>query len=123
LCATLGSGARLGGDRDLDGHLNGEDCSPGDATAPYLAPLEVTGVGVTAAVPTHLTWDAEPAGAGPGLTYDLAGGSLQTLHAAGLDAATACLAAGLVSTAYDDARPDPAAGDGRFYLLRARNVC
>ncbi len=28
LCPTLGSGVRLGADRDEDGHLNGDDCRP-----------------------------------------------------------------------------------------------
>ncbi|MEK7799942.1 MAG: hypothetical protein AAB297_08950 [Acidobacteriota bacterium] len=124
LCATIGSGVRLGADRDLDGHLNGEDCSPGDPAAPYLLPVEVTGLAVETAAPAHLAWDGtQPAGAGPGVTYDVAGGGLAALRASGLGPSTSCLASGLASTAYDDVRPDPPAGDGHFYLTRARNSC
>ncbi|MEK7282620.1 MAG: hypothetical protein AAB249_02315 [Acidobacteriota bacterium] len=124
LCATIGSGVRLGADRDLDGHLNGEDCSPGDPAAPYLLPVEVTGLAVETAAPAHLAWDGtQPAGAGPGVTYDVAGGGLAALRASGLGLSTSCLASGLASTAYDDVRPDPPAGDGFFYLARARNSC
>lgn len=124
LCATLGSGVRLGADRDLDGHLNGEDCSPGDPAAPYLLPVEVTGLAVETATPAHLTWDGtQPAGAGPGVTYDVAEGGLAALRASGLGPSTSCLASGLASAAYDDIRPDPPAGDGFFYLARARNSC
>ena len=123
LCATLGSGIRLGADRDLDGHLNGEDCSPGDPVAPYRSPLEVTGVTIDSSTPTHLAWSDEPTGTGPGLVYDVAGGGLSALHAAGLGASTACLAGGLAAPAYDDARLNPPAGDGYFYLARGKNSC
>ena len=123
LCATIGSGVRLGADRDMDGHLNGDDCSPGDALAPYLTPTEVTGMTVAAATPTHLSWDDQPAGTGPGLVYDLAGGGLVALHSSGLGPATSCLASGLGAASFDDARGDPPAGDGYFYLTRGRNSC
>ena len=123
LCATIGSGVRLGADRDLDGHLNGEDCSPGDALAPYLAPVEVEGLSVGSTSPSHLSWSDEPAGTGPGLVYDLAGGGLVALHASGLGPASSCLVSGLAATGYDDTRADPPAGDGYFYLARGRNSC
>ena len=124
LCATVGSGVRLGADRDLDGHLNGDDCSPGDAAAPWLAPIEVTGLAVDAASPAHLAWDGnQPPGAGPGVTYEVAGGGLLALRTSGLGAATSCLASGLAATAYDDTRAAPPGGDGWFYLTRARNSC
>ncbi len=123
LCATIGSGVRLGADRDLDGHLNGEDCSPGDPAAPFLAPLEVAGLSVDGATPSHLAWSAEPAGTGPGLVYDLAGGGLGALHASGPGGSASCLASGLTSASYDDARPGPPAGDGYYYLTRGRNFC
>jgi hypothetical protein len=124
LCATIGSGVRLGADRDLDGHLNGEDCSPGDSAAPWLPPVEVTGLAVDNVSPAHLTWDAsQPAGAGPGVTYEVAGGGLLALRASGLGPATSCLASGLAATGYDDTRAAPPGGDGYFYLTRARNSC
>ncbi|HYS06870.1 MAG TPA: hypothetical protein VEW47_16940 [Candidatus Dormibacteraeota bacterium] len=123
LCGTIGSGVRLGADRDLDGHLNGEDCSPGDAAAPYLAPVEVDGLTVTGARPTHLAWSDEPPGTGPGLVYELAGGGLAALHVSGPGPSTSCLSSDLPSPSYDDTRDNPTAGDGYFYLTRGRNSC
>jgi YVTN family beta-propeller protein len=123
LCAPIGSGVRLGADRDLDGHLNGEDCSPGDAAAPYLAPIEVADFTVGAARPSRQYRSPEPAGTGPGLVYDLAGGGLAALRSSGLGAAASCLVSGLATTGYDDTRPNPPAGDGYFYLARGRNSC
>jgi len=123
LCATIGSGVRLGADRDLDGHLNGEDCSPGDAAAPYRAPVEVTGLTVGTGTPSHLAWSDEPAGTDPGLVYDLVGGGLAALQSSGLGPATSCVVSGLASASYDDARANPGAGDGYFYLIRGRNSC
>jgi len=40
----------------------------------------------------------------------------------GLLAATACVA-GELGTSYTDSRPDPAPGDGYFYLTRGHNAC
>jgi len=50
-------------------------------------------------------------------------GSLSVLSTSGLAAATSCLASGLTTPFYDDARPNPLPGDGWFYLVRARNSC
>ena len=60
---------------------------------------------------------------GPGVRYDVAAGRLSALQTSGLQAATSCLAEGLLGTTYSDARSDPAPGDGYFYLTRADDVC
>lgn len=123
MCATLGSGVRLGADRDLDGHLNGDDCAPGDASV-FAEPGEIQNLSVFGAAPVALlSWDDPSALIGPGARYDVAGGMLSALRAAGLQAATSCLAGGLLSAPYGDARPDPPVGDGYFYLSRADDAC
>ena len=122
LCATLGSGIRLGADRDEDGHLNGDDCAAADATV-FAPPREVTGLAVAALTPTPVTWDDEASQIGAGVRYDVAGGLLSGLRAAGLPGATTCLAGGVQGAAYADGRGDPPSGDGYFYLARAEDSC
>ena len=122
LCSPLGSGVRLGTDRDLDGHLNGSDCAPADEGA-FAQPGEVSGQQIAGEAPTVLSWSSQTASTGPGVVYDVAGGSLLALHASGLAAATGCLAGGLAPTSWQDARGNPAPGDGYFYLSAARNSC
>jgi DNA-binding beta-propeller fold protein YncE len=122
LCATLGSGVRLGADRDEDGHFNGDDCAPADPGS-FAAAQETTDLAVAAGAPTALQWDAQAATAGPGIVYDVAGGEVGALRSAGTAAATSCLASGLAAPSFSDDRPDPAPGKAWFYLSRARNAC
>jgi DNA-binding beta-propeller fold protein YncE len=122
LCATIGSGQRLGGDLDEDTFLNGDDCGPADAGA-WAEPVEVVHLAVDEGSPTHLGWDGQESATGPGLTYDVAGGTISGLASAGLDLATSCIGFDLAAPEFDDARPDPASGDGYYYLVRAVNSC
>jgi hypothetical protein len=118
-CATIGSGVRLGADRDEDGVLNGGDCAPADASA-WQAPGLVAGVQVDR--PAHLTWDAQVSLDGAPIAYEIAGANLSTLAASGFTTA-GCLAGSLSAAAWDDARPDPPVGDGYYYEVRARKAC
>jgi YVTN family beta-propeller protein len=122
LCATIGSGLRLGGDRDLDQRLNGDDCAPSDPAAFALAP-EIGDLGVGLAPGTTLTWSDQSAQSGPGIVYDLAFGDLATLAQSGLAAAAGCLTGGLGAPTFADTLPDPPVGAGWFYLARGRNAC
>jgi YVTN family beta-propeller protein len=122
LCATLGSGRRLGVDRDEDLHLDGGDCNAADAGA-FAAPGEVTRLALDGGGPTILTWDDQAPQTGPGVVSDVAGGSLLALRAAGLQAATSCVAADLPAPAWTDDRAAPPPGDGFFYLSRSENSC
>jgi len=122
LCAPLDSGARLGGDRDEDGVLDGNDCASADAGS-FSAPADVTDLLLVKTPEFVLTWDEQATATGPGLVYDVLGGSLAALRADGIFAATACVASGVASPAYTDGRAGPASGDGWFYLVRARNAC
>ncbi len=122
LCATLGSGLRLGGDLDEDTVLNGNDCAAADGGS-FAMPTVVAGVSVSGASPTQLAWASQAATVGSGVRYDVAGGRLSQLRASGLVAATSCLAPDLATASFSDARPQPSSGDGYFYLLRAENGC
>ncbi|PYS95850.1 MAG: hypothetical protein DMF50_06985 [Acidobacteria bacterium] len=122
LCATIGSGLRLGVDRDLDAHLNGDDCNSADAST-FAPPAEVANLAVGGASPTPLTWDDQSTQTGPGVVYDIAGGALSRLSGGGLQAATACLEGDLAQPSYADMRGDPPPGDGYFYLGRAQDSC
>ena len=51
------------------------------------------------------------------------GGTLSELRASGLASATACLDGDLPAASYDDVRPDPAPGDGYYYIVQGRNDC
>jgi YVTN family beta-propeller protein len=122
LCATIGSGVRLGSDRDLDTHLNGDDCAPGDPTS--FAPVTETGdLSLAGASPATLAWSDQAGATGTGVVYDVASGDLDALRASGSVFATSCLAGGLPIAFYDDPRPDPPAGSAYFYVVRGRNAC
>ena len=122
LCATLGSGLRLGGDRDEDGVPNGTDCAVADPLT-WAPPSEISGLVVNLTPSTQVLWTDPSAATGPGLRFDVVSGSLSALRASGLAAATSCLAGGVVPASFIDARPVPPSGDGYFYLTRGNNVC
>jgi len=118
MCVTIGSGVRVGADRDTDARFNGSDCSDGDP-AFFASPVEVSGLSAAAASPL-LSWDEQGSQVGPGLSYDVVGGTLSALHGSSIGASTSCLAGDLTSPSFDDTRPAPPPGDGYYYLARAR---
>ena len=123
LCATTGSGVRLGADRDEDGVHNGSDVAPDDpCNANPPLPIAVTNVVANTSAPL-LAWDDQSARSGATTRYDVAGGTLQSLRSLGFGAATSCQATNLAQPSYDDTRPNPAGGDGYYYLVRAHNAC
>jgi DNA-binding beta-propeller fold protein YncE len=122
LCATIGSGVRLGTDRDLDTRFNGDDCAPSDPTTFAVAP-EIPDLTVDMSSGTTLSWSDQSALSGSGIVYDVASGDLSDLFNGGLAAAATCLSGGLGVTTFTDTRPDPPVGRGWFYLVRGRNAC
>jgi len=118
-CTPLGSGMRLGGDRDEDSVLNGDDCAAADATT-WAEPATVGDLLWNADV--QLSWSDQSPAVGPSVRYDILGGDLSALHSVGISA-TACVDDGLAAPMYDDPRPDPSPGDGYYYLIRATNPC
>ncbi len=105
-------------DQDGDGVDDVLDCAPRDPGY-QSPPAEVSGLTVDAPAGTHLTWNADPGAA----VYDLTGGSVTALRVDGSVAAAECLATDVATTSWDDARPDPAPGDGYYYLVRGRHAC
>jgi hypothetical protein len=113
-----GFGDACDGDDDGDGVADGADCAPLD---PNLSgpPGEVAGVVVDDLSGTSLSWGSF----GPTARYDVTGSDLATLRGDGNVGAASCLADDVATAGWADARPDPAPGDGYYYLVRAQNLC
>jgi YVTN family beta-propeller protein len=122
LCATLDGGTRLGGDRDEDSVLNGDDCADDDP-ASWGAPQTIADLTVERDGATQITWTEQGSMIGPGVRYDVASGVLSVLRSSGLGTASSCLAADLDVATLTDPNPEPVPGDGLYYLVRARNAC
>ncbi len=90
-------------------------CQPGFAAPP---PSEVAGVHVDGGSGTTVSWSALAAG----IVYDVASSTISDLRANGTVNA-ACLANDVAGTSFTDGRPDPAAGDGYYYLIRGQTAC
>jgi hypothetical protein len=105
---------------------DGLACSTGDACiggtceagAIPPPPAEVTGVGLSGAVGTTLTWQALPGG----VAYDVDSAVLSDLRLSGT-AEAVCLADDVPGASYVDVRPNPPPGDGFYYLIRAQTPC
>ncbi len=121
-CVPIDSGQRLGGDRDEDNVLNRDDCAPADA-AIIGAPQEVSGVIVEKSGGfVVLRWSDMSAQAGDSLIYEVLGGDSALLASSGLGSTT-CFATDIVEPEFVDGSPQPAAGSGIYFLVRATNAC
>ncbi len=105
-------------DDDDDGVPDEADCAPLDP-AVWSLPIEVGGLVVSKGPASHLGWT----GQGPASVYDVLGGVLSEMRADRDVSRAGCLQDDVTETGWDDARPDPAAGEGNYYLIRARNTC
>lgn len=109
-------------DLDGDGFGNETDCNDADPLV-FAAPREVSGVRASrngAAV--TLTWVSQSNVAGPSTVYQVATGRISHLRADRGYARAECLGSPTVAS-IDDTRPQPSAGEGWYYLTRARNAC
>lgn len=107
-------------DADADGRRDACDCAPQDASA-FAVPHEIQRLGWPA--PALLSWDSEAAGSGPGTRYDVMSGDLDEVSSFGTGGADLCLAHEVPALQTADTTPQPAAGKGRFFLVRGENVC
>ncbi len=116
-CARRANLDQADDDRDFLGNVC--DCAPQDPNANDQVPGEVQGLSVDkGGGGADLAWNDLAAG-----WYDVAGGSISELSTdEGVVAAT-CLEDDRFGTGYTDLRPDPAAGDGYYYLVRGQNDC
>jgi hypothetical protein len=108
----------------LEGAPNPMDaCESCDPAAPFdwstIVPPEITGLVLSQPEVTRLAWD----GQGPGVVYDLTGGSISELRATGGVASAGCLEHDVGGATWDDTRPEPPVGDGYYYLARPRTDC
>ena len=81
---------------------------------PQVGNLTLAETGVT-----QLTWP----NLGAGVVYDVAGDDLSILHSSGSVESATCLADDLPANTWDDTRPEPAAGDAYYYLVRSQGMC
>jgi hypothetical protein len=102
-------------DGDGDGVANGVDCVPGDAST-WSAPAPVNDLRLAKGV-TGFDWNTPTSGGNA--VYDL----LRSARASDFWNAT-CVAAGRTESSVPAAwDADPAPGEIRFYLVRARSAC
>jgi hypothetical protein len=107
-------------DADMDGVTDPCDCAPDDGGA-FDLPREIGALAFDADRAT-VRWAHVAAAAGPGTTYNVVRGGLADLAPRGGVAGAGCLASGLMAPEVADPE-SPAAGEGFFYLVAARNGC
>jgi len=105
-------------DDDNDTVADTSDCAPHNAGV-WSAPVEVADLTVSGSSPTDVSWTSQD----PGSVYDLVAGSLTELRADASFARAECLWNDGPAGAWSDTAPSPPPGDGRYYLVRAQNVC
>lgn len=105
-------------DDDNDGVSDANDCAPLNPAA-WTTTVEVAGVQVSGAAPTVVSWS----GQGADVRYDVASGLVSAMLGDGGFGGAACVLNGGASGSWSDTRPNPAAGDGHYYLVRAENAC
>lgn len=111
------------GDLDRDGVAAGLDCND-ENPAVLGPPTELDAFGVSSvAGGVRLDWTSQSGTAGPATTYDIVGGDVAALLAAGSFAAAACLQNDHPAAPYYDLRSGPDPGGGWYYLGRAQNGC
>jgi thrombospondin type 3 repeat protein len=104
-------------DDDNDGANDASDCAPLNATA-STPPVEAGGVQLSKVGGTTVAWAPDAAAA-----HDVASGTIAALRADGNVSAASCEQDDQGGTAWIDPRPDPAPGQGYYYLIRGQNVC
>jgi hypothetical protein len=85
---------------------------------PCGPPAEIAGVAVNGHSGTTVSWTP----LGGSVVYDVASSTLSDLFLNGTAGAT-CLADDVAGAGTPDGRPDPAPGDGYYYLVRGQTAC
>jgi hypothetical protein len=81
------------------------------------SPPEITALRIDGHSPSSLGW-SDPGGA----VFDVVSSTLGDLRTSGTTGAT-CLANDVETAGYSDTRPNPSAGNGYYYLVRAQSSC
>ncbi|HKY32905.1 MAG TPA: putative metal-binding motif-containing protein, partial [Candidatus Polarisedimenticolia bacterium] len=108
----------LDGDDDNDQVADGSDCAPRDPGS-FGFPALVQGVDVPGGSPTLVSWIDQTIG--PATRYVVVSGALGAPGASDFPSAS-CLGA-LPGSPLQDTRAAPAAGQGFYYMVKARNAC
>ena len=104
-------------DSDNDGFCGASDCDDAHPLI-HAVPNPIDGLRVVKdGTTTEVVWQQEPAE-----FYDVLSGNLSDLRTSQY-LNTFCEFDDLVSGSYEDMRPDPAVGDGYYYLVRSQNSC
>ena len=108
------------GDADPNPAEACEACDPASpfGWSPAFLP-EVGGLSLAHGAVTQLLWPD----LGPGFVYDVAGDLISILHSSGGVESAVCLADDVSFNTWDDTRPEPAAGDAYYYLVRSQSAC
>jgi len=107
-------------DTDGDGAGACVDCAEGNGQV-WAVPAEVANLGATAGAPATFAWDSLGPQAGSQISYDVVTGNFSV--GGGFDAGSAACLGSTPTTAFTDARPDPAVNAGYWYLVGGRNIC
>lgn len=105
-------------DDDNDGAADLVDCAPHNASV-WNAPSEVAPLRLTKSPGVTLDWTVQD----PGTSYDIVDGSVLALQADHDFSRASCRAQALSTSPWVDSLVGPAAGDARYYLVRAKSVC
>ncbi|MGH9365473.1 MAG: Kelch repeat-containing protein, partial [Thermoanaerobaculia bacterium] len=108
---------------NADGDAAGDacDCAPANGGS-FAQPVEVQSLTEAGIGATSLTWQDQAPLVGSAVVYDVATGSLATLHSTGGFGGAICLVSGATTPAATDSRVPPPA-DGFYHLVRSRNAC
>ena len=115
------NGANSNTDSDNDTLINILDCADADSSALY-SPFETRGLTVSDP-PTSIAWGSQTALSGVSTVYDILTGGITALRTDQSFTAATCLLAGAPGASTPDPGGVPSLGDGRYYLVRARNAC
>jgi hypothetical protein len=107
-------------DGDGDGRADPCDCAPQDPTS-FAIPGEV--LNLRWLDRATLTWDSTSGASGAGTVHDVTSGDLVALPTFAPDPGDLCLGAQVTATSILDPGPDPATGQGRYFVARAENAC
>ena len=105
-------------DSDSDGVVDWQDCAPQNPGV-WSAAVEVAGLALLGTAATSLSWTAQS----PGTVHDVVSGSLLSLRSLGSFADASCRWSDGTGASWSDSSPNPPVGNGRYYLVRAHNVC
>jgi hypothetical protein len=111
------AGVNINTDTDGDGLVDALDCAKTDAATQW-APVEVQNLRVSGQPTSTDSWDSQAAFVGTGVAYDEIRGTLS--HLVGFTDQQ-CLSPATTATSSTDGGTPPA-GDGFYYLVRARGA-